>query len=259
MVRDQHAVDVGFEDAREGTEDFGDFGRRDIFGFPAVGVAEAVEEEPAAVVGAAQGVAGAVVEVALFEHVAGEPLGCCFGRVFIAGEDGLVGDGDEDFATDGVGLADCVAGGRVAEDVVGGMVDGDGDEDVVVDAADEGAVVADGVGEVGASAPVDGCEDAFGAAEEFGDFLYAEAGAEALPDVGSKAVAVHEAHFVLFVEWARGRREEVAGGFADVDEGGRFGVADVRPEIAGGEGFADGDGDPAHKICEGRDTAGAVV
>ena len=64
---------------------------------------------------------------------------------------------------------------------------------------------------------------------------------------------------MLFVEWAWGRREEVAGGFADVDEGCRFGVANVGPEVARRERFADGDRHAAHEVCESGDAAGAVV
>ena len=64
---------------------------------------------------------------------------------------------------------------------------------------------------------------------------------------------------MCFVQWGRGRGEQVAGGFADVYESCGLGVADVGPEGAGGEGFADGKGDAAEEVGEGGDAAGSVV
>jgi len=49
VVGDGDAVDVCFEDGGVVTDDCGYFGCGDVFGFPAEGIAEAVEEEPAAV------------------------------------------------------------------------------------------------------------------------------------------------------------------------------------------------------------------
>ena len=103
-------------------------------------------------------------------------------------------------------------------------------------------MVADCVGQVGASTPIYSCEDTFGAAEELYDFLDTEAGGEACPDVGAEAVTIHEAESMAFIQGIRGGGEEVAGSFANVDEGCGCGVADVGPESAGGEGFANGEG-----------------
>jgi len=66
-VRDLHADDVGLGDVRMAAEDVGDFVGRYVFGFPAEGVAEAVDE-----------VDGAVGELAL--HVAGEEPRVAFGE-----------------------------------------------------------------------------------------------------------------------------------------------------------------------------------
>ena len=151
------------------------------------------------------------------------------------------------------------AGGWGAENGGCGGVGSDGDVGVFVEEAEEEAVVADGVGEVGATAPVLGREDAFGAAEELDDFADAEAGAEALPDVGAQAVAIHEADFVLFVQGIWGGSEEVAGGLADVHERCGTRVADIGPEGAGGERFADGEGHTREEVEEGGDATRAVV
>lgn len=64
---------------------------------------------------------------------------------------------------------------------------------------------------------------------------------------------------MLFIQRAWGCCQEIAGSFADVDEGCGARVADVGPEIAGREGFADSERDAAQKIRESADAAGAVV
>jgi len=148
VTGDRDTVDDGLRDAGEGAEGLGYFCRGDVFAFPAVGVAEAVEEVPAARGVAAEGVAGAVVEVALCEDVVGEFGGGGRGVVPVAWEGGAAGlDFDEDFAARGVGGPGCEAGGCGAKDGVGVWVDGDGDVEVVGAGAEEGAVVADCVGE----------------------------------------------------------------------------------------------------------------
>ena len=143
---DQHAVDVSLDDAGETAEDGGDFGRADVFRFPAICIAEPVEEEPAAVCVATEGVAGAVPEVALSKNVPDEFFRGGGRVVPVAGKGLFGGDLDDDFAALGVGLAGGEAGDGVADDVVGRRVDGDGDVDVAVEEAQEGAVVADAAG-----------------------------------------------------------------------------------------------------------------
>jgi len=58
---DFDSVDIRFLDAGEVADGLRHFGRADVFAFPAVGVAEPIHEEPAAVGETAQRVAGSVV------------------------------------------------------------------------------------------------------------------------------------------------------------------------------------------------------
>lgn len=105
MVGNGHAIDVGFGDGGVITEDGRDFGGGDVFRLPTEGVAETVEEEPAAVCVTAECVwecvssanllfevkrivirggwrikrtAGLVVEVAFLEDVARKAFIGCF-------------------------------------------------------------------------------------------------------------------------------------------------------------------------------------
>ena len=208
---------------------------------------------------AAQRVAGAVVEVAFLKDIAGEFPVRSLGRVIIARESGLCGDGDEDLAAAGVGDTGGEAGGGVAGDGAGDGVGGDGDVGGVGEEAEEEAVLADGVGGVGVAAVVEGCKDAFCGGEEFGNGRDGEAGLEAGPDVGAHAVAEDAADAVGGVEGGGRGREQVARGFADVGEVGGGGGVDVWPEGLGAEAEAEGGGDAGEEEAEGVEAAGAVV
>ena len=142
----QYAVDVGLDDAWEAPEDLGHFGRADVLRLPPVGVAEAVEEEPAAVWGSTAGVAGAVPEVTFREDVADEFLRRGVGIAPVSGKGFLVRDLNDDLAAFFVRVSDREASLWISDDVVARRIDFDGHVNVAVEVAEEGAVMSDAVG-----------------------------------------------------------------------------------------------------------------
>ena len=146
---------------------------------------------------------------------------------------------DEDLAALFVGLAFAEARLGVADQLARHDVDGDGDVEVVGAPALDQALVADGGGGEGPARAVEQGHNTLCAVEELAHDLDAEAVHEAVPHIGSQAVAEHGADLVLLVERAGGRVDEVAGRLADVDDGCGVGVADVGPEARGRELGAD--------------------
>ncbi len=205
MPRYQDAVDVGLDDAGKAAENLGHFGRADVLGFPAVGVAEAVEEEPSAVWGSTEGVAGAVPEIAFREDVASDFLRGGVGVAPVTGKGLLVGDLDHDFPAFFEGLPYSEAHVWISDDFVGCGVDFDGHVDISVDVAKEGAVMPDAIGSIVTSAPVDKAPNSFRTAKEFRHLRHTEAFAESDPHVRSESVAVHASHFVLPLQRVRRR------------------------------------------------------
>lgn len=259
MARHRHAVDVRLRHAGDAAQTLGDLGGRDVLALPAERVAEAIHEVPLPVVVSPQRVARPVVHVALPEDVLREALLRRAGGPPVALEGVLVGDRDEELAALVVGAAAREARGGVAPDVAGLVVDGDGDVDVVHEAAQDEAVVADaGAGE-GTGVVVDQREHALGGVEELGDLGDVEAGFEFFPHVGAEAVAVAAAEVVGALEGVRGRVDEVAGCFADVDEEGAVGLVDVGPKVGDAEAWGQGEGDAADEAGHACDAACAVV
>lgn len=161
MPGHQDAVDVGLDDAGEAAENLGHFGRADVLGFPAVGVAEAVEEEPSAVWGSTEGVAGAVPEIAFREDVASDFLRGGVGVAPVSGKGLLVRDLDDDFPAFFVRLSYREAHVWISDDFVGCGFDFDGHVDVPVHVAKEGALMPDAIGSIVTSAPVGKTPDSF--------------------------------------------------------------------------------------------------
>lgn len=84
MMRDTNAVDVRFKDRRVGAKHFGDFIGRHILALPAIRIANAIREEPTALVIPTQHVAGAEPRVALFQNIAHDFAIRCAGVVEVA-------------------------------------------------------------------------------------------------------------------------------------------------------------------------------
>lgn len=102
-------------------------------------------------------------------------------------------------------------------------------------------------------------KDALSAVEELADHLHAEAVPEPVPHVRPQAVAEHEPDGVLAVARARRRREQIPRRLAHIHKRRGARGADVVPERARAEAFADARAHARRQTHDERRVGGAVV
>lgn len=247
MTGDLNPIDNCLHDARVCAQQLANLGGGDVLPLPAERVTQAVTKEPAAVAVAPEGIAGAVVLVALAEDVPGDLL--LRGRLVLpvaaegpAGHAGLGVEADQDLAPFLEGHAPSEARVPIAHQLARLGVGGDGHVHVPEEPALDGAVDPQRPGAEVAAAGVAEAEHHLGGVVELVDGLDAEALAEGDPDVPPQAVAEDGVDRVGPVQGRGGLGEEVPESLADVDEEGRAGGVDVGPEGAGGEAWGDEEG-----------------
>lgn len=221
VARDLDAVDVCFGDGGVFSEDLADFGRGDVFGFPAKRVAEAVDEPDTALGVPAHEVARAEVCVALFLDVADDFAVCGFGVAVVARE-ALVDVVGLELREELAGLVVLAYFAQACLGVAGWRrgirlrVHANEAELLRQDGVCECAEVANCARGKRVCRAVEERAGGFGCGVELVDGFDAEALLEGLPDVRAQAVAKGGAQLVLLVQGGRRSRQEIATCFADV-------------------------------------------
>ena len=267
VMRHLDAEDVGVQDGRMPAERLRHFGRGDVFRAPPEGVADAVDEEEAALRIPADEVARAEPRVALLEDVAQDLAVGGFFVVEVALEVLLDVRGVE-LVQELAGLA---ARHLAAEALVlriprwhfGFEVNFDDGGGGAEEEADDAPCTSDGACGERVGAHVPGRRGGFRRGVEFGNRVDGEAFLEAFPYVWAKAVAKRDSHRVLLVQIfsrvgvdLRRRGKQVAAGFADVLDHRAFGGTHLGPKGLVGEFAAEDEGGANAQAWAVRENSG---